>query len=175
MTQYGSPGPSLYAAPGSYPTLVRVRVTGLACACLLNPKGEEGAGGLGPQSTPARVSGRRQHLLLVVVLAVQLLVPVEAGGLQGFFAGGALHALLMPEAIVEPQQKPVRDDPLTAFTDRLGAHRSAYSSNRRLPMSHICKSTPQNTIRIESGPQIYPFPRPSAMHSPQEDPLMILI
>lgn len=117
-----------------------------------------------------RVSGRRKHLLLVVVLAVKLLVPVEAGGLQGFFAGGALHALLMPEAVVEPQQKPVRDDPLTAFTDRLGAHRSAYSSNRRLPMSHTRKSTPQNTIGIGSGPQIYPFLHPRPCIPPKKIP-----
>ena len=60
---------------------------------------------------------RRRHLLLVVKLAVELLVPVEAGGLQGLFAGGALHALLMPEAVVEPQQKPIGDDPLTALAD----------------------------------------------------------
>lgn len=65
-----------------------------------------------------------------MVLAVELLVPIEAGGLQGLFAGGTLHALLVPEAVVEPQQKPVRDDPLTALADRLGAHRSAYNSNR---------------------------------------------
>lgn len=146
------------AVPGTYPTLVRVRFTGLACGYLLNPKGEEVAGGLSAQSTPARVSGRRKHLLLVVVLAVKLLVPVEAGGLQGLFAGGALHTLFMPEAVVESQQKPVRDDPLTAFADRLGAHRSAYSSNRRLPMSHICKSTPRNTIGIGSGPRLIPLP-----------------
>lgn len=72
----------------------------------------------------------RGHLLFVVVLAVELLVAVEAGGLQGLFAGRALHALLVPEAVVEPQQKPVRDDPLTALADRLGAHCSAYNSNR---------------------------------------------
>lgn len=78
---------------------------------------------------------RRRHLLLVVIFAVELLVPVEAGGLQGLFAGGALHALLVPEAVVEPQQKPVRDDPLTALADRLGAHRSAYGSNRRSRVS----------------------------------------
>lgn len=79
-------------------------------SCALR-KGEEDAGGHSPQCTPMQVSGRslrrRRHLLLVVVLAVELLVPVEAGGLQGLFAGGALHALLMPEAVVEPQQKPV--------------------------------------------------------------------
>ncbi|KAK2084091.1 hypothetical protein P7K49_037124 [Saguinus oedipus] len=57
--------------------------------------------------------------LLIVIFAVEFLVPVEAGGLQGLFAGGTLHALLMPEAVVEPQQKPVQDDLLTALTDRL--------------------------------------------------------
>lgn len=81
----------------------------------------------GPRS-PVRAP--RGHLLLVVVLAIELSVPVEAGGLQGLFAGGALHALLVPEAVVEPQQKPVRDDPLAALADRPGARRSAYSSNK---------------------------------------------
>lgn len=46
---------------------------------------------------------QRGHLLLIVILAVELLVPVETGGLQGLFTGGALHTLLMPEAVVEPQ------------------------------------------------------------------------
>lgn len=98
------------AAPGSAP-----------------PAGERASGCAGAGGALRR----RDHLLLVVVLAVELLVPVEAGGLQGLFAGGALHALLVPEAVVEPKQKPVRDDPLTALADRLGAHRSACSSNRR--------------------------------------------
>lgn len=90
---------------------------------------------------------RRRHLLLVVELAVELLVPVEAGGLQGLFAGGALHALLMPEAVVEPQQKPIGDDPLTALADRLRAHRSAYSTNRRAPMSRAGPASPANPAR----------------------------
>lgn len=58
--------------------------------------------GAHPAGEWARSLWRRRNLLLVVVLAVELLVPVEAGGLQGLFAGGALHALLMPEAVVEP-------------------------------------------------------------------------
>lgn len=94
---------------------------------------------------------RRGHLLLVVILAVELLVPVEAGGLQGLFAGGTLHALLMPEAVVEPQQKPVRDDPLTALADRLGAHRSAYSSNRRPPVSRAGPASRPKPARTSYG------------------------
>lgn len=86
--------------------------------------------------------GRRGHLLLVVILAIELLVPVEARGLQGLFAGGALHALLVPEAVVEPQQKPVRDDPLTALADRLGAHRSAYRNNRHSLVSRAGQVSP---------------------------------
>lgn len=93
-----------------------------------------------PEACGAR--GRRGHLLLVVILAVELLVPVEARGLQGLFAGGALHALLVPEAVVEPQQKPVRDDPLTALADRLGAHRSAYRSNGHSLVSRAGQVSP---------------------------------
>lgn len=61
MTQRGSPGPSLHTQMESPQPractqrwLVRVRFTGLACGCLLNPKGEEGAGGLSsPEYTGA--------------------------------------------------------------------------------------------------------------------------
>lgn len=113
-----------------------------------------------------RVSGRRKHLLLVVVLAVKLLVPVEAGGLQGFFAGGTLHALFMPEAVVEPQQKPVRDDPLTAFADRLGAHRSAYSSNRQFAHEPHTQVNPAKHYRDRIRTTDLPLPPPQAMHPP---------
>lgn len=116
-----------------------------------------------------RRAQRRKHLLLIVVLAVKLLVPVEAGGLQGLFTGSALHALLMPKAVVEPKQKSVRDDPLTAFADRFGAHRSAYGSKRHSPMSHLCKPTPLK----HSGDRILPFtPRPWSMHSPGRSPMI---
>lgn len=114
----------------------------------------------------ARVGGalrRRDHLLLVVILAVELLVPVEAGGLQGLFAGGALHALLMPEAVVEPQQKPVRDDPLTALADRLGAHRSAYSSNRRSPVNRAGPA-PRPTLAGTRSDHSMPAYFPCAPH-----------
>lgn len=124
---------------------------GVSCTFQKQMRGKEGQGL--PRSLMRCGGGdpRRGHLLLIVILAVELLVPVEAGGLQGLFAGGTLHALLMPEAVVEPQQKPIRDDPLTALTDRLRAHRSAYSSNRRPPMSR-------------AGP---------APHQTQPDPLQI--
>lgn len=111
---------------------------------------------------------RRGHLLLIVILAVELLVPVEAGGLQGLFAGGTLNALLMPEAVVEPQQKPVRDDPLTALADRLGAHSSAYSSNRRWPVSGAGPASRRNPARTHYGSlHTHGFlPRPSPGEGP---------
>lgn len=65
------------------------------------------------------------HLLLVVQLAVELLVAVEAGGLQGLLAGRALDALLMPQAVVQAQQEPVRNDSLAPFAHRLGGRGSA--------------------------------------------------
>lgn len=109
----------------------------------LPPEPSRSRGWLGrtkPKACGAR--GRRGHLLLVVILAIELLVPVEARGLQGLFAGGALHALLVPKAVVEPQQKPVRDDPLTALADRLRAHRSAYRSNRHSLVSRAGRVSP---------------------------------
>lgn len=115
---------------------------GVSCTFQKQMRGKEGQGL--PRSLMRCGGGdpRRGHLLLIIILAVELLVPVEAGGLQRLFAGGTLHALLMPEAVVEPQQKPIRDDPLTALADRLRAHRSAYSSNRHPPMSRAGPAPP---------------------------------
>lgn len=70
--------------------------------------------------------GTRRHLLLIVQLAVELLVAVEAGGLQGLLAGRTLDALLVPQAVVEAQQEPVRNNALAPFTHRLGGRGSAY-------------------------------------------------
>lgn len=75
------------------------------------------------------VGAAARHLLLVVVLAVNLLVAVEAGGLQGLLAGRTLHTLLMPEAVVETQQEAVGDDALAALTHRLGARGSSCNSD----------------------------------------------
>lgn len=70
-------------------------------------------------------AGQVGHLLLVVQFAVELLVAIEAGRLQGLLAGRTLDALLMPQAVVQAQQEPVRNDSLAPFTHRLGGRGSA--------------------------------------------------
>lgn len=70
-------------------------------------------------------TGQGGHLLLVVQFAVELLVTIEAGGLQGLLAGRALDTLLVPQAVVQAQQEPVRNDSLAPFTHRLRGRGSA--------------------------------------------------
>lgn len=65
-------------------------------------------------ASPAKTA----DLLLVVQAAVKLLLPVEAAALQGFSAGGAAHAPLVPQAVVQAQQEPLRDDASAAFAHR---------------------------------------------------------
>lgn len=80
-------------------------------------------------ATGAELRGAHQgaegDLLLIVQLAVELLVPIEAGGLQGLLAGCTLDTLLMPQAVVEAQQEPIRNDSLAPFAHRLRGRGSA--------------------------------------------------
>lgn len=104
----------------------------------LSPLGTHRAGGSGScQGTPSPLhfwqgfvssgsrTGQGGHLLLVVQFAVELLVTIEAGGLQGLLAGRALDALLVPQAVVQAQQEPVRNDSLAPFTHGLRGRGSA--------------------------------------------------
>lgn len=68
---------------------------------------------------------RGRHSLLVVQLAVELLVSVEAGGVQGLLARRALHAALVPQAVVEAQEEAVGDDPLAPLAHGAGRRGSA--------------------------------------------------
>lgn len=68
---------------------------------------------------------RGRHSLLIVQLAVELLVSVEAGGVQGLLARRALHAALVPQAVVEAQEEAVGDDPLAPFAHGAGRRGSA--------------------------------------------------
>ena len=145
---------------------------GVSCTFQKQMRGKEGQGL--PRSLMRCGGGdpRRGHLLLIIILAVELLVPVEAGGLQRLFAGGTLHALLMPEAVVEPQQKPIRDDPLAALADRLRAHRSAYSSNRHPPMSRAGPAPPPPKPRRTLYSSITPHSRITPAGPTLESPLL---
>lgn len=65
----------------------------------------------------ARLPPKKNHLLLVVVLAVELPVAAVAGAGEGLQADGAFHAAFVPGALVDAQEEAVGDGGVTA-----GAH-----------------------------------------------------
>lgn len=115
LTPFGTRGAGEAGSCGGTPSPPTLRAFGRALG--LCRRWERSEGGL--------TEGSGGHLLLVVQLAVELLVAVEAGGLQGLLAGRALDALLMPQAVVQAQQEPVRNNSLAPFAHRLGGRGSA--------------------------------------------------
>lgn len=69
------------------------------------------------RSAPSPIPPQKNHLLLVVVLAVELPVAAVAGAGEGLQADGTFHAAFVPGALIDAQEEAVGDGGVTA-----GAH-----------------------------------------------------